>query len=127
MPTPNVIATVGQVLTLLPQDEREIGRVRFSQAVRGIVAQQLVPRADGNGRVALVEVLVANSPAREAMRDPARLSDLQQIMAGGDADMTTFTRYAGGLVERGVITKETAKVVQGDRHSPPPGKRRRGD
>ncbi|HEX9894311.1 MAG TPA: PilT/PilU family type 4a pilus ATPase [Gemmatimonadales bacterium] len=127
MPTPNVIATVGQVLTLLPQDEREIGRVRFSQALRGIVAQQLVPRADGTGRVALVEVLVANSPAREAIRDPTRLNDLQQIMAGGDGDMTTFTRYAGGLVEREVITKETAKVVQGDRPSPPHGRRRRGD
>jgi twitching motility protein PilT len=127
MPTPNVIATVGQVLTLLPQDEREIGRVRFSQALRGIVAQQLVPRADGTGRVALVEVLVANSPAREAIRDPTRLNDLQQIMAGGDGDMTTFARYAGGLVEREVITKETAKVVQGDRPSPPHGRRRRGD
>jgi twitching motility protein PilT len=127
IPTPTVMSTVGQVLALLPQDEREIGRVRFSEALRGIVAQQLVPRAEGNGRVAVVEVLVATSPTREAIRDPSRLTELHNIMHNGDADMTTFGRYAGRLVDSGVITKETAKVVQGDRPTPSGRGRRRGD
>jgi twitching motility protein PilT len=102
--------------------------VRFSEALRGIVAQQLVPRAEGNGRVAVIEVLVATSPAREAIRDPSRLTDLHNIMLNGDADMTTFGKYAGRLVDSGVITKETAKVVQGDRPPTHSGRgRRRGD
>jgi twitching motility protein PilT len=129
MPTPTVVATVGQVLTLLPQGEREIGRIRFSEALRGIVAQQLVPRADGAGRTAVVEVLVATQPVREAVRDPARLTDLPGLMAAGDAEMTTFTKYAQTLVQDGAITKETAKVVQGEAAtSAPTGRsRRRGD
>jgi twitching motility protein PilT len=128
MPTPNVHATVGQVLTLLPQEEREIGRARFSEALRGIVAQQLVPRADENGRIAVVEVLVATPQVRDAIRDPARLNDLTQIMGVGEEGMTTFQRHAGNLIDSGVISKEAAKVVQSERPpTPPPGKRRRGD
>jgi twitching motility protein PilT len=128
MPTPTVTATVGQVLTLLPQEEREIGRARFSEALRGIVAQQLVARAEGDGRVAVVEVLVNTSPVREAIRDPSRLHELNNLMAAGDGDMTTFSKYAGTLVAAGTITKESAKVLEGYRTpSPSPGKRRRGD
>ena len=135
VPTPNVAATVGQVLTLLPQDEREIGRIRFAEAVRGIVAQQLVPRADGAGRVPVIEALVATPAVRDAIRE-SRLGELTQLMASGDHDMTSFTRHAQSLVEAGTITRETAKLVQGD--SPPAtsgsgsgsgggGKRRKGD
>lgn len=128
VPTPNVVATVGQVLTLLPQDEREIGRVRFAEAVRGIVAQQLVPRADGAGRVPVIEALLATPAVREAIRE-SRLGELAQAMASGDADMSSFTRHAQSLVDAGVITKETARMVQGE--APPnssSGKsHRRGD
>ena len=127
MPTPNVHATVGQVLTLLPQEEREIGRARFSEALRGIVAQQLVTRADGEGRVAVIEVLLAAPQVRDAIRE-SRLNDLGNIMAAGEEGMTTFARHAGTLLDSGVITKDAAKVVQTDRPpSPPHGKRRRGD
>ena len=127
MPTPNVHATVGQVLTLLPQEEREIGRARFSEALRGIVAQQLVPRAEGDGRVAVVELLLATTQVRDAIRE-SRLNDLTNIMAAGEEGMTTFARHAGTLIDSNVITKDAAKVVQTERPpSPPPGKRRRGD
>jgi twitching motility protein PilT len=127
MPSPTVVTTVAQVLTLLPPEEREIGRVRFSEAIRGVVAQQLLPRADGDGRVVLAEVLTATSATRDAIRDPARLNDLYQIMAAGEDDMTTFARSAGGLLDTGIISKDTAKMVQTERPPSPSGKRRRGD
>jgi twitching motility protein PilT len=125
MPSPTVTTTVGQILTLLPPEEREIGRIRFSEAIRGVVAQQLVPRADGEGRVVLVEVLTATAAARDAIRDPARLNDLYQIMAAGDDDMVTFARSAGTLVDAGMISQETGKLVQSDRPPTASGKRRR--
>jgi twitching motility protein PilT len=127
MPSPTVVTTVGQVLTLLPPEEREIGRVRFSEAIRGVVAQQLLPRADGEGRVVLAEVLTATAATRDAIRDPARLNDLYQIMAAGEDDMTTFARSAGVLLDAGTISKDTAKMVQTERPASPSGKRRRGD
>ena len=113
VPTPNVVATVGQVLTLLPQDEREIGRIRFATAVRGIIAQQLVPRADGNGRVPVVEALLATPAVRDAIRE-SRLGELANLMNSGEQGMNSFVRHANALVDAGTITRETAKMVQSD-------------
>jgi len=118
MPTPNVVMTVNQMLAMLPKEEREIGRVRFAAALRGVIAQQLVPRIDGRGRVAVVEVLVSTSAVRDAIRDPARVDDLSGLMASGEGDMTTFPRHAQALVAAGIIGPETARVIEGGEPAP---------
>jgi twitching motility protein PilT len=106
------------MLAMLPKEEREIGRVRFAAALRGVIAQQLVPRIDGSGRVAVVEVLVSTSAVRDAIRDPARVDDLVGLMASGEGDMTTFTRHAQALVAAGIIGPETARVIEGGEPAP---------
>ena len=57
--------------------------MRFSEALVGIVAQQLLPRADGAGRVAAVEVLIANPAVRDCLKDPARVVELKNMMTEG--------------------------------------------
>ena len=113
MPSPGALATVGQVHAILPEDEREIGRVRFAAALRAIVAQQLVPRADGNGRVAVVELLSPPPAIRDALRDPGRLGELRRLMESEEGDVMTFASHARSLAEVGVITGETARAVEG--------------
>src|SRR5206468_126841 len=68
LPTPDVMTTIGQVLSMLPREERDIGRVRFSEALLAIVSQQLLPRADAEGRVAAVELLIASAAVRDISR-----------------------------------------------------------
>jgi len=75
--------------------------------------------------------LISTPAVREAIRE-SRLGELAQILASGDADMTSFNRHATALVEAGTITKETAKMVQGDAPATPTGgggggKRRKGE
>ena len=70
MPTPGVTATIDRILTTLPREEREIGRMRLSEALRAIISQQLLPQKDEKGRVAAVEVLIATAGVREASRTP---------------------------------------------------------
>jgi twitching motility protein PilT len=129
LPTPDVSATVGQILAMLPQTEREIGRVRLAGALRGILAQQLVPREDGNGRIPVVEALVATPAVREVLRAGAsRAGELPGIMASGDEAMNTFATHAKELLGAGLITKETARVTEGGSETPAGrGKARRGD
>jgi len=43
MPTPDVTTTVERILATLPTEERDIGRMRFAEAVRAVMAQQLLP------------------------------------------------------------------------------------
>jgi twitching motility protein PilT len=113
LPSPNVTACVERVLSTLPQAEREIGRVRLADAVRAIVAQQLVPTADGEGRVPAVEILLAAPAVRECLRAPgSRLAELPKLMAGGrDAGMQTFGQHLQALVEVGLVTEETAQAA----------------
>jgi len=115
IPTPDVMTTIGQVLAMLPREERDIGRVRFSEALVAIVAQQLLPRADGAGRVAAVEVLVATPAVRDAIKDPTRVVDLRPLMAEGrdSHGMQTFQQHVEELAAAGVISAETAKAVSG--------------
>jgi len=129
MPTPDVSATLNQILTVLPQAERDIGRVRLAGALRGILAQQLVPRADGGGRVPVVEALVGTPGVRDAIRSGAPpKGDLVELMAKGAEGMSSFATHAKALASEGTITKETAKVIEaGEGAVARGGKGRRGD
>src|SRR5918993_1641607 len=60
--TGNAPRTLDRVLDVFPTDQREQIRIMVSESLRGILSQQLVPRADGNGRVLALEILV-NTPA----------------------------------------------------------------
>jgi twitching motility protein PilT len=115
MPTPDVMTTIGQVLSMLPREEREIGRVRFSEAVLAIVSQQLLPRADETGRVAVMEILVANPAVRACLKDPTRLVELRKLMAKGRevGGMQTFQQHIEELAADGTISADTAKAVSG--------------
>ena len=115
MPTPDVMTTIGQVLSMLPREEREIGRVRFSEALLAIISQQLLPRADGNGRVAAMEILIANQAIRDSLKDPARTVELRGLMADGygKSGMQTFQQHVEELAGNGDISAETAKAVGG--------------
>jgi len=113
MPTPGVTATIDRILTTLPREEREIGRMRLSEALRAIVSQQLLPQKDDKGRVAAVEVLIATAGVREALKDPARSSDLRRHMSDGRKQLgsQTFEQHLADLVDAGLITSETSRAA----------------
>ena len=69
MPTPDVLTTIDRILTTLPREEREIGRMRLSEALRAIVSQQLLPQKDEKARVPAVEILIATAAVRECLKD----------------------------------------------------------
>lgn len=60
--TGNAARTLDRVLDVFPTDQREQIRIMVSESLRGVISQQLVPKADGTGRVLALEVLV-NTPA----------------------------------------------------------------
>lgn len=113
MPTPDVLTTIGQVLATLPPDEREIGRVRFSEALRAIISQQLLPRADESGRVVAVEVLVTAPNVRQCLRDSTRIVEIASVMEDGQdgLGMTTFARSLRALAEQGVVAEDTIRAI----------------
>jgi twitching motility protein PilT len=112
LPTPDVINTVSRLHSMFPGAEREIGGIRLSEMLRGIIAQRLIPRRDEGGRVAAVEVLVVTPAARSILRDTERLAALRVVMTEGtEAGMQTFEQDLDRLKEEGEITDEAAAAL----------------
>ncbi|HEX5817258.1 MAG TPA: PilT/PilU family type 4a pilus ATPase [Gemmatimonadales bacterium] len=112
VPTPDVTTTVQRLVTMLPPEEREIGRLRLAEALRAVVAQQLLPTRDGDGKVAAVELLEVTPAVRAALRDGDRLGDLKNLMGAGiDFGMQTFEQHVSQLLDGGRITVEAARAA----------------
>ena len=112
MPTPDAASTVERLVTMLPPEERELGRVRLAEALRAVVAQQLLPRRDGEGKVPAVEILEATTQVRAVLCDAARTAELKNLMgAGVDFGMQTFEQHVSQLVDGGAISVEAARAA----------------
>ncbi len=57
--------TVDRIIGLYPKNEEKVIRLRLAQTFRYIISQRLIPRADGRGRIAAVEVLRSNQRTRD--------------------------------------------------------------
>ena len=109
--------TINRLLDLFPaQQQREV-RTSFAGALRGIVSQRLVTRADGKGRVPVVEVLVSTGRVYDRIIDPEATIEIRDIIAeGGFYGMQTFDQALVGLVEGGLVTEEDARFVSTSPH-----------
>ena len=106
-----MLTTIERVLATLPTEEREIGRMRFSEAVRAIVSQQLLPQKGDKGRIPAVEVLIATPAVREALKNPARTAEVRKLMSDGKKQLgtQTYEQHVAELIEAGEITADTGK------------------
>jgi twitching motility protein PilT len=67
--TSNAARTLDRVLDVFPSDQREQIRVMVSESLRGVISQQLVPRADGRGRCLATEILMNNPAVGNLIRE----------------------------------------------------------
>jgi twitching motility protein PilT len=111
--TPDVVTTVERIVATLPAEEREVGRIRFAEAVHAIVSQQLLPQKDDKGRVAAVEVLIATPAIRECLKDAGRVAQVRRIMAGSHKELgtQTYDQHLDELIEADQISPETKRAA----------------
>ena len=108
--TPDAAATVARVISMFHADDQETARRRLADTLHAVVSQRLVPRADGHGRVAAVEVLLCTEAARDIIRDPKRAPELAgHIRTSREKHgMQTFDQHLVDLVAGGIVTHEAA-------------------
>lgn len=83
--------------------------------IQGIIAQTLIPRADGKGRVAAVEVMIGTDAIRNLIRS-AKINMMETTMAAGARDgMCTLNASLANLYKTGQISYETALEYATDR------------
>ncbi|PTX97501.1 type IV pili twitching motility protein PilT [Verrucomicrobia bacterium LW23] len=87
--TNNARKTVDRMIDVFPSDQQPQVRTMLSSSLRGIVAQLLLKRADGKGRLAVNEILIANSAVSAIIREgaPEKLTD---VLISGRAEGMQF-------------------------------------
>jgi twitching motility protein PilT len=101
--TGNASRTLDRLLDVFPVDQQEQIRVMVSESLRGVISQQLIPRADGTGRVLALETLT-NTPAVANVIREARTYMLPGIIQTGKKqgmqlmDDSLVALYQGGLI-----------------------------
>lgn len=100
--------TVDRIIGLFPKNEEKTIRMRLAQTFRYIASQRLIPRADGKGRVAAVEILTSNPRTREYIeRGESEGKTLLDAMLDGELDgMQDFDSVIRKMIEKGSITLE---------------------
>ena len=100
--------TVDRIIGLYPKNEESVIRTRLAQTFRYIVSQRLIPRADGRGRVAAVEILKSSPRTREYIETgESEGKSLLDAMRDGKLDgMQDFDTVIKDFIERKIVTME---------------------
>jgi twitching motility protein PilT len=102
--------TVDRIIGVFPKNEEKVIRTRIAQSFRFIVSQRLIPKADGSGRIAAIEILKSTMRTREYIeKGESEGKSLIDAMEQGDQEgMQTFDGVIEQLIRSGVLTKEIA-------------------
>jgi twitching motility protein PilT len=110
MNTLDTSKTVARIVGAFPPSEQRTVRTRLAKSFRYIISQRLIPRADGSGRVPVVEILRGTPQTRERLetgdRDGKTLLDC--IKAAGADGMQHLDAEIEKLVRTGIIDADTA-------------------
>jgi twitching motility protein PilT len=100
--------TVDRMVNVFPSDKQSHVRTMLSTSLRGVVSQQLLQRADKQGRVAALEILV-NTPAAANLIRQGKLDQLENTMqSGGAFGMRTMDTAIQQLLDQRMITGKEA-------------------
>lgn len=100
--------TIDRIIGLYPKNEEKVIRTRLAQTFRYIVSQRLIPRSDGKGRIAAVEILKSNPRTREYIeKGESEGKTLLDAIRDGEIDgMQDFDTVIRKMIEAGTITLE---------------------
>jgi twitching motility protein PilT len=102
--------TINRIISMFPPHHQKQIRLQLAAVLKGIISQRLVPRADGQGRVPAVEVMVATETVRTCIEDKDKTKMLKDVISAGTAQygMQTFDQSLYFLLKQGLITEEEA-------------------
>ncbi|MEY2584305.1 MAG: twitching motility protein PilT [Verrucomicrobiota bacterium] len=108
--TSNASRTLDRLLDVFPVDQQEQIRIMVSESLRGIISQQLVPRADGKGRVLALETLTNTPAVANVIREAKTYMLPGIIQTGKKQGMQLMSDALTALRDRGLISGEEAEA-----------------
>jgi twitching motility protein PilT len=109
--------TINRVIDFFPPHEQKQVRLALAGALRGIICQRLVPRADGEGRCVTMEIAINTGRIADAIADPDKTSTIGALIAeGAYYGMQTFDQHLVTLIRDGVVSLDAAMAASTSPH-----------
>ncbi len=107
--TNSAASTINRVIDVFPSHQQSQVRAQLSLVLEGILCQSLLPRADGQGRVMAMEILIPNAAIRNLVRED-KIHQIYSSMQSGQEryGMQTFNQSLLALYQKGLISLNTA-------------------
>ena len=106
--TGNASRTLDRLLDVFPPDQQEQIRIMVSESLRGVISQQLIPRADGKGRALALEILTNTPAVANVIREAKTFMLPGIIQTGKKQGMQLMDDALVDLASRGLISPEEA-------------------
>jgi len=108
--TSSAAKTVDRLIDSFPVDQQAQVRTMLSESLRGVIAQQLLPRADGKGRVAACEVLVGNMPVANLIREAKTFQLPMTMQISRAAGMCLMDDSVLELIKSGLVSEADGRL-----------------
>jgi twitching motility protein PilT len=100
--------TIDRIIDVFPAEQQDQVRIQLATSLQAIVTQNLLPTADGNGRVAALEILIPDDAVRNLIRQ-GKIEQIYSVMQTGTGrGMQTMEQALAHLAHRQIITREAA-------------------
>lgn len=102
-------STITRIIDVFPANQQAQIRTQLSNVLAGVMCQQLLPKADGSGRVMAIELMLPNSAIRNNIRED-KVHLIQNVMSSGQDQhgMMILNQSLAQLVAEGTVTFEAA-------------------
>lgn len=112
---PSATQAMERIIDLFPPNERNLAQTRLASLLIGVLCQVLVPRANGSGRIAAVEIMIANPPVRNLIREGKIYQLPNVIRTHREIGMISLDEALVNLYLKQLITGENLLAFCNDR------------
>lgn len=107
--------TIDRIVDVFPPYQQQQVKIQLAAVLKGIVSQQLLPKSDGKGRKAALEIMIATTAIQNMIREGKTHQVESSIQTGAKYGMKTMDMSLAELYKKGLISYETALSYAIDR------------
>lgn len=115
--TSSAAKTVDRIIDVFPTNQQSQIRAMFAESIEGVVAQKLLPKMDGKGRAAALEIMLGTTAIRNLIREAKTFQISSMIQTGTSLGMQSLDMALKDLVLKGLVAKEEAAARAHDKAS----------
>ncbi len=114
--TNSAAETIDRVVDVFPAGQQDQIRAQFANAILGVVSQRLLPKRDGRGRVAAMEILVATPAVKNLIREHKIHQIPSVLQTGSEYGMQSMDQHLMFLMNKGLISHQEALAYAHDKN-----------